>query len=102
MILYYNSAIRHLIIPLIKKGYNVKLVGSLNGKNKCSKKDIDILINLPEYPNSDIIFNEFEIELKKLGWIYDFSDDNIDFGLFHHYRKRNKIGLDVWIREGLK
>jgi GrpB-like predicted nucleotidyltransferase (UPF0157 family) len=102
VLLYRNSAIRHIIKPLIKKGYKVELVGSLSSKRACSEKDIDILLHLPKYPLSEQLFNHFEKDLLRLGWEYIFTDDNKDFGLFHNYRKRNKIGLDIWINEAIK
>jgi hypothetical protein len=101
MLLYRNSTIRHLINPLLKKGYKIELVGSLNSKRACSEKDIDILLHLPKYPLSEQIFNHFEQDLKKLKWKYIFSDEHKEFGIFHNYRKRNKIGLDIFINEDI-
>jgi hypothetical protein len=98
MLLYKNSAIRHIIKPLENKGYIIDLVGSLSNNNLgYSNNDIDILLYLPD--NDRSLFDKFENDLKSIGYIYNFSDEKEGFGIFHNYRKNRKIGLDVWIDE---
>jgi len=94
---------REVIIPL-KNKYNIKLVGSISKKGY-SYKDIDILLTLPLYPESDKIFIQFEYDLKKLGWVLGFDDYNDEYGIFHNYKKiinKKIIGLDIFINEKLK
>ena len=97
MILTKQSAERHILIPLQKKGYTIDLVGSLTGIFGKSYNDIDILLYLPII-EPDSIFNKFEQDLKQMGWKYNFSDEKAGFGIYHNYQKRG-IGLDVWIDE---
>lgn len=99
MILTKKSAIRHLIDPLLKLKYDVDLVGSLTGIFEHSHNDIDILLTLPaDADQADREFIKFEADLKRIGWIWNFSDEKEGFGVFHNYQKRG-IGLDVWIDE---
>jgi len=95
VLLYKNSAIRHIIKPLEKKGYIIDLIGSLSSNRACSENDIDILLYIP----NNSVFESFENDLKLLGWEYRFSDEKEGFGIFHNYIKNNRIGLDVWINE---
>jgi hypothetical protein len=101
MILTKNSVYRHLIRPLEKRGYIIDLVGSISGIFEKSYNDIDILLHLPEYPDTGKTFEKFEQDLKIMGWEWDFSDEKEGFGIFHNYKKRG-IGLDVWIDEVIK
>jgi len=97
MIVRKKSVIRHIITPLKNKGYNIKLIGSISKKGY-SNKDIDILLNLPEYPESDKIFISFEKDLKKIGWDFNIDDYTDEYGYFHNYTKK-EIGLDIFITE---
>ncbi len=90
----------NIIEPLIKNGFNVKIVGSVANKGY-STKDVDILLKI----QSDDDFNKFENILAKTGWEYKFSDeneDNMEWGIFHNYEKIFNdilIGMDVFIDE---
>jgi len=99
MIITKKSVYHHLIRPLQKSGYNVTLVGSILYKGY-SNKDIDILLKLPTYPKSEKIFLKFEAYLKKLNWTWNIEMETAEYGLFHNYQKRNRIGLDIFIQEG--
>jgi hypothetical protein len=100
MIITKKSVYRHLIIPLEKKGYTTDLVGSISGIFEKSYNDIDLLLYLPKYPDTSKIFDKFEIDLKNLGWNWNFSDEKEGFGIFHNYRKKS-IGLDIFIDEAI-
>lgn len=96
MIITNKSVYRHIINKL-KSKYKLKLIGSIKNKGY-SNKDIDLLLCLPQYPESDKIFKQFETDLKALNWQYDFTDIYMKTGIFHNYFKRN-ISLDVFIDE---
>lgn len=98
MLITKKSVNRHLLNPLKQKGYNIELVGSILKKGY-SKKDIDLLLYLPEYPKGDRLFVKFEKDLKKLGWNFNIDDETSEYGLFHNYVKQNKIGLDIFVNE---
>ena len=98
VLLYRNSAIRHIIKPLENKGYIIDLVGSLSSDNGRSNNDIDILLYIPK-TNGNNLFDNFEKDLENLGFKYMFSDEKEGFGIFHNYCLKGKIGLDIWINE---
>lgn len=98
MILTKKSVKRHIIKKLKQKNYNIELIGSILKKGY-SNKDIDLLLHLPKYPESDKIFKKFEKDLKKLGWEFTIYDYKENYGTFHNYMKKNKIGLDIFINE---
>jgi hypothetical protein len=103
MILTKKSVDRHLIRPLRNKNFDIELVGSIKGIFERSHHDIDTLLYLPEYPHSNKVFDEFEIELNKLGWKWEFTVNTKKYGILHYYTKRSinriGIGLDVFINE---
>lgn len=98
MLIKKSSVYRHLIIPLRKKGFNITLIGSI--AKKCySNKDIDLLLCLPKYPQSEKTFESFEKFLcNDLFWEYNLTDEYNQYGIFHNYQK-NGIGLDIFINE---
>lgn len=94
----------HVLEPLSKAGFNVRLIGSVATKGQ-STKDIDILLTLPKYPQSETEFKRFEQTMEQLGWVYrhtDENEDNPEWGIFHNYEKGiddQLLGLDVFVEE---
>ena len=96
-----NLVNKEILLNHLFSRYKLKLVGSI-AKKGYSYNDIDILITLPQYPKAEEVFIEFDKDLKKEGWEYNFSDEKEDWGIFHNYQKKiglNWVGLDIWVEE---
>lgn len=92
---------KNLITPLKEKGYKVELVGSIATKG-FSNKDIDLLLYLPQYPQSENVWNKFNKDMATLGWTYIQSaenDEHPEIGIIHGYEDAENNWLDVFIEE---